>query len=110
EGVRERGLSVGVLSNFPLPSLGASLGRVGLADLVDVAGAAPAIGASKPDARAYRHVIAALGVAPQECVLVDDELPCVEGALAVGIRAYHLDRLGKHSGESSTIRDLGSLL
>lgn len=89
---RAKGLRVGVLSNFPLVGLEASLVSTGLRDLVDVAQAATVLGKPKPHPDAYHQMCDALGVAPSECLLVDDESPCVEGARAVGIDAYLLDR------------------
>jgi len=110
--VRRRGLHVGVLSNFPMASLRASLATVGLLDLVDVAAAAPVIGAAKPAPEAYLHVLEALGVAPHECVLVDDEAPCVAGARALGIHAYLLDRRpgGDGERERGTVSTLDALV
>lgn len=105
---RARGLRVGVLSNFPLATIEASLGAAGLADLVDVALAAPVIGAAKPAAAAYLCALDALGVAPGECVFVDDEPECVEGARAVGIRAYLLDRSTAPQGGPGVVPDLYS--
>jgi|LNFM01.1.fsa_nt_gb FMN phosphatase YigB (HAD superfamily) len=91
---RSQGLRTAVLSNFPLVRLGDSLAAAGLADLVDAAFAAPVIGYSKPDPRAYLHVAEAFGVAPERCAMIDDELDCVRGAQAVGMRAWLLDRRG----------------
>jgi putative hydrolase of the HAD superfamily len=95
---KKRGLRVGVLSNFPLASLAASLRKAGFEGLFDAAASAPVIGAAKPDRRAYEHMLDALGVLPHECLLIDDEAPCVEGARAIGVRAYLLDRKGKGAG------------
>jgi putative hydrolase of the HAD superfamily len=90
--VREQGLQTGVLSNFTLASLPASLTAVGLADLIDAACAATVIGAAKPQAEAYLTVTHALGVQPAQCLFFDDELPCVQGARQVGMQAYLVDR------------------
>lgn len=90
--LRERNVAVGVLSNFSLASLDASLEAVGLRQWVDVACAAMVIGYAKPQAEAYLHVAKELGVAPQDCLFFDDEMPCVEGARAVGMEAYCVDR------------------
>lgn len=105
---RECGLRVGVLSNFSLATLEASLLSAGLADLVDVACAAPVIGAAKPDPAAYQAVLRALTVGPEAAVFFDDEAPCVAGARAIGLRAYLVDRAGAESVDG-TIRDLRSL-
>jgi HAD superfamily hydrolase (TIGR01509 family) len=107
---RSRGLKVGVLSNFPLVSLDASLAAAGLADAIDVARSAPAIGAAKPDPASYLSVTGLLEVEPAECVLFDDEAECVEGARALGIQAYLVDRTrSAHSLAEGIVRDLGAL-
>jgi putative hydrolase of the HAD superfamily len=107
---RSRGLRVGVLSNFPLASLDASLRAVGLADAVDVACSATLVGASKPSPGAYLAVTRALGVEPAECVFFDDEIPCVEGARAVGARAFLVDRCrSAHAISEAVVCDLGAL-
>jgi putative hydrolase of the HAD superfamily len=98
QAARKRGLKVGVLSNFTLASLESSLQAVGLADLIDVALAAPVLGVAKPEARSYLAVAEALQVDPGSCLFFDDERPCVQGALAVGMHAYLVDR--RRSGHS----------
>jgi HAD superfamily hydrolase (TIGR01509 family) len=89
---RSQGLAVGVLSNFSLASLNASLVAAGLSEFVDVACAATAIGAYKPSPESYHTVIDALGVEPSTCLFFDDEPLCVQGASAVGAHAYLVDR------------------
>jgi putative hydrolase of the HAD superfamily len=107
---RLRGLRVGVLSNFPLASLDASLRAAGVADLVDVACSASVIGAAKPAASAYLAATQALGVEPSECLFFDDEPLCVEGARALGIRAYRVDRTrAAHALDEDVVRGLDAL-
>jgi putative hydrolase of the HAD superfamily len=106
ERARARGLRVGVLSNFPLASLEESLRATGLASLVDVAAPASVIGASKPDARAYQYVLDRLGVSAAECAMVDDEAPCVQGAISLGISAWRLDRTAPAPAPAGVVRDL----
>lgn len=48
-------------------------------------------GILKPDPRAYTTVIEALGVEPDACVFVDDQLRNIRGAEAVGMRTVHFD-------------------
>jgi putative hydrolase of the HAD superfamily len=104
---RAHGLKVGVLSNFPLVSLGASLDAAGLADVVDAAHSAATIGASKPHPASYLTVTRALGVEPEECLFFDDEAECVEGARALGIEAYLVDRArDAHALAEWVVRDL----
>jgi FMN phosphatase YigB (HAD superfamily) len=89
---KELGLKVGVLSNFTLATLDQSLVTSGLAEWMDYVAAAPVIGYSKPQPESYLHVATELGVLPEECVFLDDEPQAVEGALAVGMKAYWVDR------------------
>lgn len=107
---REKQLKTGVLSNFTLASLTKSLTAVGLAEFVDEACAAPVIGASKPDPKAYLTITQRLGVKPEECLFFDDEIECVAGATAVGMQAYLVDR--HRSGNdlaASIVQDLSAL-
>lgn len=107
---RQNGLAVGVLSNFALASLEASLRTTGLAAWVDAACAATVIGFAKPDPAAYRMVAGRLGVSPQECLFFDDEMVCVEGARAVGMTAYRVDRrLAAHDLAAGVVADLSAM-
>lgn len=110
EYVRHRELTVGVLSNFALASLEASLEAIGLLDLADCACAATVIGASKPDPESYLTVCGRLGVKPEECLFLDDEVECVEGARAVGMAAYQVDRqLAEHRISAGIVSSLDVL-
>lgn len=98
--LRDLGLKVGVLSNT-LPSIDRTLRFVGLDDLVDVAVATCTLGVHKPDAGAYQHAAAALGVQPDEVLFVDDKIENVLAARALG-HARPADRSarrapGRHS-------------
>ncbi|HRI71132.1 MAG TPA: HAD family hydrolase [Polyangium sp.] len=90
--LRRQGLKIGVLSNFPLPSIEESLVAAGLADLVDAAASAPVIGFAKPAAHAYLHMTRKLGIEPHEALMVDDKIQNVEGARAIGMQALLLLR------------------
>ncbi len=90
--VRGCGLKIGVLSNFGLASLDASLDAAGFGNMFDVACAATVIGASKPSIEAYLVTAKRLDVAPEECLFFDDELECVDGALRAGMKAYCVQR------------------
>ena len=45
----------------------------------------------KPDPRAYAFVTDGLGVAPESCVFVDDQLKNIRGAEAAGMQTVHFD-------------------
>lgn len=100
---RQRGLRTGVLSNFSLATLEDSLVTAGLAEFVDVAYAAPVIGVAKPNPEAYLKVTRSLNVQPKECLFFDDEMPHVEGARALGMEAYLVDRNRKENALSEGI-------
>lgn len=107
---KQAGLRIGVLSNFTLASLEPSLQVAGLADLVDVACAAPVIGAAKPEPAAYQIVCQQLGVKPQQCLFFDDEPVCVTGAQAVGMDAYLVDRTQtEHNLPQNIVANLSAL-
>ena len=101
-----RGLRLAVVSNWDrrLPLL---LERLGLAARFEAIVVSSAVGREKPDPAIFRAALAALGVAPEEAVHVGDHpREDVEGALAVGMRALHLDR----SGRGGDLADLAGLL
>jgi len=52
------------------------------------------IGAGKPDAKMYLTAAERLGVAPEECLFVDDREGNLRGAMAVGMRAVQMCRDG----------------
>lgn len=108
--LKQQGLRVGVLSNFELASIEASLQGAGLAAWIDVALAAPVIGVAKPEPEAYLAVARALDVAPAACLYFDDEPSWAAGARAVGMTAYHVDReRAAHDLARGVVRDLTAL-
>jgi len=107
---RQAGYRIGVLSNFSLASLDASLAAAGLDDLVDATCAATVIGAAKPDRAAYEIAALALNVAPHECYFFDDEWLCVEGAMASGMQAWLVDRRRRCPAQiTNVIPDLSAI-
>lgn len=62
------------------------------------------VGCAKPDATIYDLVCRTGGFLPGEAVLIDDNLPNVEGARAFGMKAVH----HRSAGETvAALRDLG---
>jgi HAD superfamily hydrolase (TIGR01509 family) len=113
--LKVQGIAVGVLSNFSLATLEASLEAVGVRQWIDVACAATVIGYAKPQAEAYLHVANLLQVSPAACLFFDDEAPCVAGAATVGMNAFLVDRQGgpltlAESLEQKVVRDLYAVL
>lgn len=89
---RAAGLRLAILSNELDLFYGAAL-RQRMAALRDVELIVDATytGILKPDARAYALCTQQLGVAPGECVFVDDQMRNVDGAAAVGMVAVWFD-------------------
>lgn len=101
--LKRRGLVVGVLSNFSLASLEASLEAVGIRQWIDAACAATVIGYAKPQPESYLYVARLLQTPPEACLFFDDEAPCVAGAQEVGMAAYLVDRKRSHDELASHI-------
>jgi putative hydrolase of the HAD superfamily len=108
--VRRRGLRVGVLSNTPLGTLEAPLTSIGLADLVDATMVPQFSGAPKPAPAAYFAIARKLGVATERCLFFDDEPANVEGATAVGMKGYLVERArSEHDIPQGVLRDLSGI-
>ena len=110
EELRGRGLRLAVLTNFVLPSVDRALAHAGLDPRwFDALVSSAALGAYKPDPRAYHAVLAALALAPASCLLVDDLPENVAGARDAGMRAVLLDRTGEHPHVADRITTLSEL-
>ncbi|MFO1329580.1 MAG: HAD-IA family hydrolase [Rubrivivax sp.] len=64
-------------------------------------------GILKPDPRAYAAAAQALGVAPGDCVFVDDQARNVAGAVAAGMDVVHFDVTQPAAGYAEALRRLG---
>lgn len=96
---RRAGLRTGLLSN----SWGNDYPRDGWDDLFDAVVISGEVGMRKPEARIYTYTLDRLGVAPAECVFVDDLRPNVEAAAALGIVGVH------HTDYATTAAELEAL-
>lgn len=104
-------VKIGVLSNFTLASLEASLSDMKLMEFIDIAHTAINIGVSKPHPEAYLIMTNALQVSPQECLFFDDEIDNVKGAEKFGMHAYYVKRSQSHHDfEHRIICDLTPVL
>lgn len=108
--LRERGLRLGVVSNFDgrLPGV---LDALGLAPRFDAVVWSSALGAAKPSRRAFEAVAHRLGVAlPVLCHVGDDREIDVAGARDAGARALHLDRTATTRDGLASLSELGERL
>jgi putative hydrolase of the HAD superfamily len=101
------GRRLAVVSNWDV-SLAPVLGRLGLADHLEVIVHSAGVGAAKPDPRPFAVALERLALAADECVHVgDDPVRDGEGARAAGLPVIVLDRDGPADG--ATIRSLSQL-
>ena len=109
DALRDRRVPMAVVSDaWPeLPHLHAG---VGIGDYFDVYAISAVLGCTKPDPRMYRHASDGLGLTPPECLFVDDYVPHVEAALALGYQAYAVLRDGATATTVPFITDLRELL
>jgi HAD superfamily hydrolase (TIGR01509 family) len=85
---RARGLKLAVVSNVRDAFQRSKWAGLGWTDLVDLVVTSGELGIKKPDLRLFRHALAALDVAPEQAVMVGDDLEAdIQPALALGMRA-----------------------
>ncbi|HEX4519508.1 MAG TPA: HAD family hydrolase [Gaiellaceae bacterium] len=105
--IRSHGLSIGLLSNSSR-NLTDFVGHHGLD--ADAVLTSFAHGKTKPHESIFLALLALLGVAPEEAVMVGDTIhDDIEGARAVGMRALLIDRDGRHPEVPDALRDLHGL-
>lgn len=89
---KDKGLKVGVLSNeLELFYSRECLDRMSITHEFDAIVDATHTKILKPDPKAYRLALEALGTAAQETLFVDDHLRNVIGAQKVGLNTFHFD-------------------
>jgi putative hydrolase of the HAD superfamily len=107
EALRDRGLRLGVLSNFD-SRLHGLIDGLGLGSMFRAVLASTELGSAKPDAAAFAGAARALDVTPRACLHVGDSLEAdARGAEGAGWTCVWLDRRG--AAEHRAPRDAGSL-
>ncbi len=105
--LRRQGLAIGLVSNTSR-DLDRFVDTFSLD--VDAVVSSGTHGKVKPDPSIFRAALLLLGVEPQEAVMVGDSLADdVAGAHSIGMRAFLLDREGRHPDGPCTLRDLYAL-
>ncbi|MEN8181555.1 MAG: HAD family hydrolase [Myxococcota bacterium] len=114
EGLRERGLHLGIVSNIDDDQFGPLFSHLGLASLFDATTTSEEARSCKPDPGIFRLALAKTGeVRPEEVVFVGDSpLHDVAGAAALGMTTVLLTRSPQNIGPrpDHTIGSLGELL
>lgn len=85
---QRRRRTVALLSNAT-DRLGSDLRALALDREFDAVFNSADLGVAKPDPEVFRRVCAALGLAPEQCLFVDDSAEHVAAAEAVGLTAHH---------------------
>jgi putative hydrolase of the HAD superfamily len=85
--LRERGFTVGILSNLPFPLADGLRATEGFLEHFDHVTFSCELGLYKPQAPIYEHSFKGLNVAPEETLFIDDKIENVEGAREVGMNA-----------------------
>jgi putative hydrolase of the HAD superfamily len=111
--LRARGIKTAVLSNCS-HSTRPIVDRLRLAEEFDEILLSFEVGVHKPDPRIYREALHRLGdVPPERAVFVDDQPAYCDGAAALGIETFLIDRSGDGTPDLNghrVIRDLRALL
>jgi putative hydrolase of the HAD superfamily len=95
--LRERGVSMALLTNGHSSKQRAKIGRFGLAEFFSAIVVESEFGAGKPDRRVYTHALARLNVVPAETWMVGDNLEWdVAAPMRLGITGIWLDH--EHRG------------
>lgn len=107
EVLRGHGVRIGLVSNG-----GRDLVEFAVHHAIDadVVVGSRAFGRTKPHPEIFRHALAELGVEPEEAAMVGDSYEDdIEGARALGMRAFLLDRDGRRPDEPDRLPDLFAL-
>jgi len=110
EGLRARGVVMGVLSNFDT-RLGSLLQGLGLMPYFTHVVLSAVVGWEKPHPRIFASALALAGVPAEQVLHVGDNYQQdVIGARQAGIYAVWLRRRGEHTADCPVINSLGELL
>jgi putative hydrolase of the HAD superfamily len=112
ESLRERGVKTALVSNCSHSTRGI-VERLGLVEAFDEVVLSFEVGLRKPDPAIYREALGRLDVAPERAVFVDDQTAYCDGAAALGIETFLIDRSSDETPDPDghrVIRDLRALL
>ena len=97
--LRDAGVRVGVVSNAD-GRVAESLGRAGLAELLEVVVDSGVVGVAKPDPSVFAHALSPLGLRPEETWYVGDTVAYDAAAAdAAGLVSWVVDHQGLHTVE-----------
>ena len=87
--LREAGVRLAALSNWSAEKFPVARPRYPFLEWFETIVISGEVGVSKPDPRIFRHLLDVTGLAAEACVFVDDSVPNVQAAAALGMTAIH---------------------
>ncbi len=102
--LRSRGIPVAVASSSPRERLERTLGRAGLLEAFDVAVSGDEVACGKPAPDMFLLAASKLGVAPEECIVVEDSPPGVQAGVAAGMTTIGVCRVPGTEGTLAAAR------
>jgi len=106
--LRARGVKTALVSNCSHSTRGI-VDRLGLDEAFDEVILSFELGLRKPDPAIYREALRRLGAEPEQAVFVDDQPEYCDGAAAIGIETYLIDRTGDATPDENGHRVIGDL-
>lgn len=106
EAVRAVGVPVAVLSNHGGGAAADPIRALQDQGLVDAVVLSGEIGAEKPDSQAFAAAAAALDLKPQDCVMVDDSIVNVRGAVEAGLVGVYFQQFERSAMEIQSLFDI----
>ena len=91
--MKSSGLALGIVSDTG-PGARRLYEEFGWTDYFSAYAISAEVGCCKPDPLMYRTASDALGLAPEECVFIDNDCDCLQGALDLGYQVYGISRYG----------------
>lgn len=86
---KEKGYKIYALSNYPERGFRFTEKKYDFFKLFDGKVISYEVKQMKPDARIYHSLLEKYSLNPEECIFIDDSLPNVETARAIGMKAVH---------------------
>jgi len=110
-GLKAKGLKLGIVSNGFKRDLDYVFGELELKKWFDTIVCIDSCNCSKPDKRIFLYALEQLGLEPHEAIFVGDSIPQdYEGAQAVGIKPFLIDRDGTLPNRYDKIVSLTELI
>ena len=110
EVMKGSGLALGIVSDTG-PEARRLYQEFGLTDYFSAYAISAEVGCCKPDPLMYRTASDALGLVPEQCVFVDNDVDCLHGALDLGYQVFGISRYGDPPHDGLTwIRGMYELL